>query len=445
MSTDDPRQHRDGLAQTMTQIATDLWEHIQVPERLAIVSSPPGAGKTRTLVEVCRRALAAGRRVGVACQTNAQADDVCCRLADALQPSAACRFQSSTASPTPPTPGCHVATGARNVPEGPLVVVGTTMKWALVKDGPQIDCLIADEAWQMAMASFIPLLRFSGSLLLIGDPGQIPPVVAASTKRWETSRNPPHIAAPEVLLARLNPLHCTLPATWRLPFDTASVIRDFYDFDFESASCAGERSLRLDAASHPDDIDRAIDRLQYHSMSRLLVPMPRAGGVTQADKDVARAAAEAVVRLLDRSGQVTKSDRGVQAQRLGPASIGVAASHRVMVQEITAALPDAIRADVKVDTAERWQGLERDVMVVVHPLSSMVNPGSFDLETGRLCVMASRHEVGLLVVGRDHIGETLAKVLPAAEQPIGRPDIVAAGLQRHREFWQHLEQLENNE
>ena len=64
---------------------------------------------------------------------------------------------------------------------------------------------------------------------------------------------------------------------------------------------------------------------------------------------------------------------------------------------------DKKMSEVSVDTPERWQGLECKVMVMVHPLSGVVRPSAFDLETGRLCVMASRHKAGLLVVTRDHL------------------------------------------
>ena len=49
------------------------------------------------------------------------------------------------------------------------------------------------------------------------------------------------------------------------------------------------------------------------------------------------------------------------------------------------------------------------------------------LVTGRLCVMASRHQAGLVVVGCDHIGGTLKVILPSATQPLGRPDAVSRG------------------
>lgn len=441
----DGAKHRERLKAQMTKIAADLWATARSPS-VTVVSSPPGAGKTRTLVAVCQHAIKARKRVGVACQTNAQADDVCRRLATEIDAARVCRYISSSGDETPPVAGCNVESAANNVPAGPMVVVGTTMKWALIDTAPDIDLILIDEAWQMALASFIPLLRFSDRFILIGDPGQIPPVVSAPTERWETSSNPPHRAAPEVLRERMQVTRVSLPATWRLPHDTADLIRDFYDFDFESAALEGERSLKFAAANGDAaaGVDRALDQLTRRSIARVLVPMPKAGGLAQADPDVAGVAAATVVRALERKATARAEGRDFMSKTLKPTDLGVAASHRTMVQAVLSKLPNELRTQVKVDTAERWQGLERELMVVVHPLSSMENPGEFDLETGRLCVMASRHQTGLVVVGRAHIGETLDGILPVASQPIGQPDAVARGLKRHRAFWKHLDESERD-
>ena len=79
-------------------------------------------------------------------------------------------------------------------------------------------------------------------------------------------------------------------------------------------------------------------------------------------------------------------------------------------------------------------------MIVVHPLSGVTRPSAFDLETGRLCVMASRHRGGLIVVTRDHLADTLDGFIPSADQPIGRPDVVGRGHTQHITFWQRLQE-----
>jgi hypothetical protein len=120
--------------------------------------------------------------------------------------------------------------------------------------------------------------------------------------------------------------------------------------------------------------------------------------------------------------------------------VGIAATHRVVNTAIWQALPERLRGEVVVDTPERWQGLQRKVMIVVHPLSGVMAPSAFDLETGRLCVMASRHRAGLIVVSRDHVRSTLETHIPAAEQPVGRPDVTGRGHQANLRFWEGMEE-----
>lgn len=59
------------------------------------------------------------------------------------------------------------------------------------------------------------------------------------------------------------------------------------------------------------------------------------------------------------------------------------------------------------DTANRLQGREYDVTVVLHPLSGRPDATAFHLETGRLCVLASRHRHACIVVARAGIPELL--------------------------------------
>ena len=63
----------------------------------------------------------------------------------------------------------------------------------------------------------------------------------------------------------------------------------------------------------------------------------------------------------------------------------------------------------------------------------------FDIETGKLCVMVSRHRAGLVVVARDHILHTLETHMPSAEQPVGRPDVTGRGHAANLKFWETLE------
>jgi hypothetical protein len=76
--------------------------------------------------------------------------------------------------------------------------------------------------------------------------------------------------------------------------------------------------------------------------------------------------------------------------------------------------------------------------VAINTLSSVVRPSAFDLSTGRLCVMASRHRVGLVMVTRDHVGETLSGYLPIADQAVGLPDDAGRGHAQNLLVWEQL-------
>jgi hypothetical protein len=118
--------------------------------------------------------------------------------------------------------------------------------------------------------------------------------------------------------------------------------------------------------------------------------------------------------------------------------IGPCATHHVMNAAMALRLERKL-AGVGIETPERWQGLERKVMVIVHPLSGVTQPSEFDLATGRLCVMASRHQISLVVVTRDHLMHSLETHLPVADQPIGRPDASGAGHSQNLSFWSSLQ------
>jgi hypothetical protein len=168
----------------------------------------------------------------------------------------------------------------------------------------------------------------------------------------------------------------------------------------------------------------------------LTLPTPPEGPPLVEDKDIATAAAQLVERVLQRGGQAITGTG--QISPLTPADIGISATHRAMNSMIIGMLPHAIsnqESGVRVDTPERWQGLERKLMIVIHPLSAVARPSAFDLETGRLCVMASRHQAGLIVLSRDHVPQTLNENVPRSEQAPGRPDVTGRGHYQHSNYW----------
>ncbi len=409
-----------------------LTDYVTAGGRLAVVKAPPGSGKTHTLIEVLSVVASKGMRIAVAAQTNSQADDICQRWITAHPEVRVARFSSKgLAAPQGFPASVAWVTDKKELPTGPGVTVATTAKWSLTDLAAPYDLLAIDEAWQMSWADLMQCAVVSDKFLMIGDPGQIPPVVPIDVRRWETSPRAPHKAAPEVILAEpaLEAVRFvgSLPACRRLPNESVDFVRPFYDFPFEAYIPPGERGL--------DTSTPWGDALADGRPLALTIPTPDHGPPIEVDHEIAAAAAAVVRDLL--AGAATLR-LGTTTRPLEPHDIGITSSHRVMNAALTAALGSSA-GHIRVDTPERWQGLERPMMIAVHPLSGVSDPSAFDLETGRLCVMASRHQAALILLTRDHVGDTLRNYVPSAEQAPGRPDIVGRGHNAHLKFWSQLE------
>jgi hypothetical protein len=105
------------------------------------------------------------------------------------------------------------------LPGHEAIVVSTAAKWSMIELADPFDVLFIDEAWQMSWCAFMPLQQVAPRFVLIGDPGQIPPVVPIPAERWETSPRAPHHPAPEVILndPGISKLALKLPCCRRLP------------------------------------------------------------------------------------------------------------------------------------------------------------------------------------------------------------------------------------
>jgi hypothetical protein len=77
---------------------------------------------------------------------------------------------------------------------------------------------------------------------------------------------------------------------------------------------------------------------------------------------------------------------------------------------------------ITVDTANRIQGREYHVVIVLHPLSGRAAASEFHLETGRLCVLLSRHRHACIVVTRAGIQDVLD------DHPMSRPVWIGADI-----------------
>jgi hypothetical protein len=488
----------EGPAFEARRATEEILAAMRTAPRGVVVDSPPGAGKSTLVVTAAIDLASRGERVMVIAQTNEQVDDLTDALATALAgrvpaPASPSPYPAApatlpprlpSASPAPAFPPASPfdnskwrgAPGAPDIRIGRLaagnhvvprrvwrhesvraakdlaeldrcdIVLSTAHKWAMTKlpDDPW-PWAIVDEAYQMRSDLLLRVAGLFGKALFVGDPGQLDPFSTVDTDRFTGLSWDPMSSAVAVLLAH-NPTVPTLrlPVSWRLPAAAAPVISAaFYPFTpFRSATSEGERRMRWTTGSlGKSGLDRALETAAESGWALYELP---AGHMPRTDREAVRACAALAARLLQR-GAVVWSERSAGPAPVTASRIAIGVAHRDQAAAVRSALAELDTpgvADVVVDTANRLQGREFDVTVVLHPLSGRRDATAFHLEAGRLCVLLSRHRHACVVVARAGI-PALLDAHPSVEPvhlnvPVKFPDgweaqqSIMAHLEKHR-------------
>ncbi len=372
----------------------------------AVVDSPPGAGKTTLVADVAAyRALELGQRVLIATKTHSAADEVCRKLL-AVEPAPPIFRVVKAAHPLPDRRLLRADTLPHAEFGAPHVAVTTLAKLAYVAAEAQgaYDVCLVDEAYLTLWHDLAPALLVGRQPVLIGDPGQLPPVVRAPVREWEGLPGAPHLPAPLVFRDAYAergalPRHLRLPRTYRLRPDTAALVqRHFYPHHpFRAAPGAAAR--RLETGPGPGGsgrFDPLIDLVAQAGASVVLGVLP-AGAYGELDPEAAVALAELAARLLARTPH-------------GPGEIAILVSHRQQGAATRACLVERLGElgrTIWCDTVDRAQGREWPIVLGLHPLSGVRRPGEFALAPGRLCVLLSRATVATFLLCREGVGPAL--------------------------------------
>ena len=458
----------EGLSLAMQSGITS--HSLENEKRISVVSAAPGSGKSTALLEIARTLLgeADSHRILIAAQTNNQATDLAIKLKQKHPALRVARLVSSRLERPEEFTGDWLTSSDQLPDDEKSIVIGTTAKLSqalkqLIKI--QVDYLLVDEAFQMSWASFMQLSSLSSNFVLIGDGGQIDPVVTVDTSRWESSKFPPHWPAPKTVALRKTTLgnkykEAQLNYCWRLPRNSVDYIKPFYEqLELEVLPVPNVDERVLTFTTQPSGADivlhNALDLSRDGSPVLVTIPDETNGTPVNADRALAKEIALALELLLESNPTWEMKDNPkTPSGQLKLDDIAICSTKRAMnalieheIQAVLKKAPLELRNPraanlpnfgLKVDTPERLQGLEFKVFFAVHPLSSSTNPSAFDLETGRLCVMASRHQIALVMFSREHVLTSLDTQLPNAIQAPGMKDNVGIGHRLHRQFLMSL-------
>ena len=394
-------------AELTSSAADGVLAALAAGHRGVVVDSPPGAGKSGLVARAAVTLASAGESVMVIAQTNEQVDDLIDRMASAdpglpVGRLSAQEYVSSTRISR--HPGVSVSARAADLAGFP-VTAGTAAKWATLAGGSWPWAII-DEAYQMRSDL---LLRVAGRFeraLFVGDPGQLDPFCTIDIDRWTGLTWDPMQNAVAVVLAHNPDVPVRrLPVSWRLPHSAVPVVAGaFYPFGgFVAGTQAGQRRLELATrALNASPADAALQTACATGWALYELPARHA---VRTDAEVASACAALATRLMERGG-IAYSERAEAGVPVSASRIAIGTAHRDQAQAVRAALGPGL-AGITVDTANRLQGREFDVVIVWHPLSGRRDATAFHLEAGRLCVLTSRHRHACIVVARAGIPELL--------------------------------------
>ncbi|MFF3567949.1 AAA domain-containing protein [Nocardia jiangxiensis] len=391
-------------------ILADLGER---RHKAVVVDSPPGAGKSTLVVRAAGDLVDGGERPIIVAQTNSQVDDLIVRLSTAHPGTSIGRLSATDYRVPSAVQECTNATVASSV--GDLaacrIIVATSAKWATVRDA-EFGWAILDEAYQMRSDMLLQIVERFDRGLFVGDPGQLDPFTVVGAERWIGLPHDPTRNGVTVMLEHNpgTPEH-RLPVSWRLPTTAAPTIAEaFYPFlrpYFIAGTADGTRSLEFRTAGFGDtDLDETL--AMAFTTGWALHELPRRH-VPRTDSDTIRTAANLAARILDR-GAIGTCEHHRAGRVLNADDIAIGVAHNDQADLIRIALartgnPHAAR--VTVNTANRLQGREFEIVIVVHPLSGRRDATAFHLEAGRLCVLTSRHRQACIVVARQGITDLL--------------------------------------
>ena len=343
------------------------------------VQGPPGAGKTFLASHVIARLVAEGAKVGVVAQSHAVIENlmVACCARDGFDVSRAVRLRGKSVTPDAPwsevsdSELTELISGA-----GGLLFGGTVWDYVSERRVPagSLDVLVVDEAGQFSLTNTVAAARAARSVLLLGDPQQLPQVstgvhpypVDISALGWLSDG-----------AAALDPrFGYFLGESWRM--DSALCERVSwlsYDGALASAAATAGRSLQ--------GVEPGV--VSY--------PVEHAGCSVRSVQE-AQAVVDCVRELL---GREWVPAAGAEPRPLAAEDCIVVAAYNAQVDcvreaLVTAGLADSSGAGVRVGTVDKFQGQEAAV-VLVSLASSRVDSGrgaGFVLSPNRLNVAVSR-------------------------------------------------------
>ncbi|MBF9220410.1 AAA domain-containing protein [Hymenobacter ruricola] len=396
-----------------------------------VLCGPPGTGKTRAVLrELAERLYKQDKQVLLAAYTNRAVDEICEQLVQAGLPFIRVGSRLGTAPVYRPYLLDNMLRDctSRQMVRGRLTTcpfyVGTV---ASLLGKPelfmlkQFDLAVVDEASQVLESPMLALLAKVPKFILIGDHRQLPAVVAQEPEASAVAPEVAQLLRDELGLTNLRNsyferlfrraeaqwphAHGTLADQYRMHQELAVLVnQDFYENQLRCP--LPWQAAPLDRAHWPAPADAFAAALQARRV--VFVPTRR----LPEDLSMKESAQEA-----DLAGRAAAYVAQGYGARFNPeTTLGIIASYRNQAARIRARLAQLAReldlpalTQVSVDTVERYQGSQREVIIVSfcchheHQLELMVSPDESGQVDRKLNVALTRARQQLVLLGNAEV------------------------------------------
>ena len=399
-----PEFQTDGVASA--EDVESIVAQIDAARDYCVVQGPPGTGKTSGLITSFIRRLYqnSDQTILILSFTNRAVDEICSNLARHQIP--------------------HIRTGRSQNVElellGNLIrdkrfdeieeIVKTNRVWVATVQScnswindwlriiPGIGTLIIDEASQIIEPNILGIIARAERCVLIGDQNQLPPIVAQTDATYSFTaaelRQLCYSGYNRSLMERLFLLseqngwpqaRFMLNRHYRMHDEIAALVQQFYHHDLISCTPRQQRTLESSETTPAYLKNRVV-----------WIDCPPA---THAYYDEEQCVI--IHRLLDKLihlGEITELATGV----------GIVAPYRAMIQALRAELGSPFSA-MTIDTVERFQGSERDIIIITLPLRDKADLRTLEAVSDdqkvdrKLNVSLSRAKERLIILGNSSL------------------------------------------
>ena len=354
---------------------------------LYLIQGPPGTGKTLMLAHLARLLVGDGRRVFVTALTHRAIHNALNKMPQVDEDIPVCKIGNERLAGDLQVPNFDRFSSSRFGEINGGYVIGAT-PFALQTSrlaNVEFDVVLFDEASQITLPLAIMGMLAGSKYIFIGDENQLPPVTTFSAEEAAQTSIFAYLAG------RGN--ETMLNITYRLnDVLTDWPNRTFYRNELRPSDEAAIRRLNLSAEATPWDF--------------VLAPESPAVFLDLCHQNTtvrSRIEAEVVVELI----------LSLLMREVLPEEIGVVVPYRAQSRLIRSLLrrnlmDDEIVQKLVVDTVERMQGQERDVVLVSFATASpkfAAQVADFLFQPQRLNVAVTRPRTKLILVGSHHMLE----------------------------------------